>query len=566
VDAEFSGQVKAEMQLLEELEFKLTLGGSARLSVNQHVKLDRLTYEGRAEGTPTIEIDGNMLGVADLKFLGKGHVTLVAANNDVSAAFSVEALEQADRTLKFAVSKSLIKGDFSLAAYGDTTLVMSDNFTVRGGVLVSLDGTKGNLEATKASVGGKLVVESKSVNVELTARLKEVTFTDDVRFSLPDVRVFVLIDLTKLTCGNSRISICAPKPKNLEDRTMSGVSSGARRSKQGGDSSITLRDIQLSSTGDKTIQIEHLETPVTIEGGSIANSGSLPNIVVNRVKGPISIRGVQFTGGGIWVGNTESPVSIENNQFQLSAEGAATVGLNLVADNITVRSNRFNGGGDNLAMAVTAPGGTVTVANNNFKCGMGIAGMGGGQMQLDDNEFTTAGALSLFSGSITAKKNKIQGSIAVNGNAVLGLEENELTGTLTLGLGSITAKNTKFQGSIFVSGNGTLDLEGGELNGTLHLGAGKATAKNVKFQGSIFIFGDAVLGLEANGLAGVRIMDGNVNGGLKDDPVKQGAIPEDVSSPVDFDNDPHHCADYPPPQYQDPEQTECRRPGVPPPG
>lgn len=230
-----------------------------------------------------------------------------------------------------------------------------------------------------------------------------------------------------------------------------------------------------------------------------------------------------------------------------------------------MRSNRFNGGGDNLAVAVTAPGGTVTVANNNFKCGMGVVGTLG-QMQLDDNEFTTEGALSLFSGSITAKKNKFQGSIVVSGDAALNLDDNELDGTLSLGLGSITAKNNTFRGSVVVSGNGTLDLEGGELNGTLNLGAGKATAKNVKFQGSIFIFGDAVLGLEANGLAGVRIMDGNVNGGLKDDPVKQGAIPEDVSSPVDFDNDPHHCADYPPPQYQDPEQTECRRPGVPPPG
>jgi hypothetical protein len=549
-DAEFSGQVKAEMQLLEGLDFRLSLAGSARLSVNQHMQLNRFKFEGRAEGTPTIELDGNVMGQADLKFLRAGHVTLTAANNDVSAGFSVEALEQADRRLRVGLSKSLIKGDLSVAAYGETTLVMSENFTVRGGALVSLEGTKADIQATKSSFGGEVSLETAAADFRLSMKMSESLFQKDVRVRVQEQTVFLLVDLSKLWCSDSRISISGPRPKHLDFRTKSSVNSRERGSGPG-ESSITLRDIQLNSTGDKTIQIENLEVPVTIEGGTIANSGSLANLMVNQVKGPIAVRGIQFTGGGIWVGNTESPVSIENNQFQLSGSGAASVGLNLVADNITVRSNRFNGGGDNLGVSVTAPGGTVMMANNTVKCGVGVAGTVG-QMQLQDNDFTTSGALSVASGQVTATKNQFRGSIVASGDTALNLDDNELDGTLTLGAGSITARNNKIRGSVLVSGNGTLDLEGGELNGTLNLSSGRTSAKNVKFQGSIRILGDAVLGLEGNQLAGVKITDGNTNGGLKDDPVKQGALPKDVSSRVDFDNDPHHCRRLPTPAIPEP--------------
>jgi len=338
-DAEFSGQLKAEMQLLDELEFKLSLAGSARLSVNQHIQLNRFSFEGRAEGTPTLQFDGNMMGAADLKFLGQGHVTLVAANNDLSGAFSVAAVDQAEHKLSFALSKSMIGGDFSLAALGETTLVIYDGVTVAGRASISVDGTVADLQATRGHFQGELIVETQSAAIKLTARLSDVSIQKDFRVSVPNGEVFLLVDLSKLIFGNSMVDIRAPKPQDPKDLAKSGVGSGERRPKQGGGSSITLRDIQLSSSDKQTIQIENLEVPVTIEGGSIANSGTLANIMINQVKGPISIRGVQFTGGGIWVGNTESPVSIENNQFQLSAEGAATVGLNLVADNIIVRSN-----------------------------------------------------------------------------------------------------------------------------------------------------------------------------------------------------------------------------------
>ena len=565
-DAEFSGQVNMSEQLLDDLEFKLSLGGSARLSVSQHMQLNQLSFEGRAEGTPTIKLEGNAMGAADLKFLGQGHVTLAAADNNVSGAFSVAAVDQATGKLNFAVRKSLIGGDFTVGAYGETTLVMTEDVTVAGRASISVDGTVADLQATKGHFQGELIVETQSAAIKLTARLSDVSIQRDFRVSVPNGEVFLLVDLSKLIFGNSMVDIHAPKPQDPKGLAKSGVSSGEQRPKQGGGSSITLRDVQLSSTGDKTIQIENLEAPVTIEGGTIANSGSLPNITVNQVKGPIAIRGIQFTGGGIWVGNTESPVSIENNQFQLSGSGASSVGLNLVADNITVRSNSFNGGGDKLAMTVTAQGGTVSVANNTIQCGMGIAATVS-QMQLDDNDFTTSDALSVASGQVTATKNKFRGSVVVSGeNTALNLNNNELDGTLTLGLGSLTAKDNKLRGSVLLSGDGTLNLEAGELNGTLSLSAGEATAKNVSFQGSILILGDAVLGLQENQLAGVKITDGNMNGGLKDDPTKQGAKPEDVSSLVDFDNDPHHCADYPPPQYSNPEQTECTRPGVPPPG
>ena len=51
---------------------------------------------------------------------------------------------------------------------------------------------------------------------------------------------------------------------------------------------------------------------------------------------------------------------------------------------------------------------------------------------------------------------------------------------------------------------------------------------------------------------------------LLGDPTREGARPEDVFSPIDFDGDPQHCADYPPPQRRE-DIGECVRPGVPPP-
>jgi hypothetical protein len=60
------------------------------------------------------------------------------------------------------------------------------------------------------------------------------------------------------------------------------------------------------------------------------------------------------------------------------------------------------------------------------------------------------------------------------------------------------------------------------------------------------------------------MVDLTERGGLLNDPVALGANPEEVYSLIDFDNDPLHCADYPPPQTR-PDTGGCVRSGVPPP-
>jgi len=92
------------------------------------------------------------------------------------------------------------------------------------------------------------------------------------------------------------------------------------------------------------------------------------------------------------------------------------------------------------------------VANNIVKCGMGVSASVS-QMQLQDNDFTTSGALSVSSGQVTATKNTFRGAISVNGDSTaLNLNDNQVIGTLNLGTALSRQTTAKFRGRLRPAG------------------------------------------------------------------------------------------------------------------
>ncbi|MBL9135421.1 MAG: hypothetical protein JNK85_06115, partial [Verrucomicrobiales bacterium] len=197
---------------------------------------------------------------------------------------------------------------------------------------------------------------------------------------------------------------------------------------------------------------------------------------------------------------------------------------------IRVEDCRFTGQGLGISDARDA----VVLAGNRFALSSALlAGIGidAASATLDDNIVTGDGFIGL--------------ALAVRGDAVV--RRLILEGDL---------------GAVIDAGR--VALEDGTIGGVTQITGGRIQARRMAFSSVIAISGSGLLGLSDCDLTTVQILDLNETGGLLNDPTDQGAVPSQVFSSIDFDNDEKHCADYPPPQYQE-ETGECLRSGVPPP-
>jgi hypothetical protein len=264
---------------------------------------------------------------------------------------------------------------------------------------------------------------------------------------------------------------------------------------------------------------------------------STPDPIVVPQLGPLQagggrtfeFRNVAQAPRELLIAGIESGVTLQQCSFQ-GTSLTPTVVLEDVGGPIRIENCRFTGQGLGISDARDA----VVLAGNRFELSSALlAGIGldAASATLDDNIVTGDGFIGL--------------ALAVRGDAVV--RRLVLDGDL---------------GAVIEGGRVTLD--DGAIAGVTQITGGRVQARRMIFSSVIAISGTGLLGLSDCDLATVQILDLNETGGLLNDPTGQGAIPEQVFSSIDFDNDDKHCADYPPPQYQE-ETGECLRSGVPPP-
>ncbi|MBX3746912.1 MAG: hypothetical protein KF833_16500 [Verrucomicrobiae bacterium] len=524
----FGGVAEFRGNLTTDLALSFDALAAARIVVANQANLDRLAFSGTAQANPTLSFSGIFAANLGLELAGIGSVfasleTVTSQTVTLDVGASHAEIDARDLTADRIV--------LNLASPAGVTPRLRHslrNVTARGGIQVNaIEARDGSLDLSLALVNASQLELASRAATRL--QLDEgVTLSGQLRASVTSQT----LDLEALDARvEGGLSIQA-----------GGIGAGLQVFWQGG---AVRGRADIESAIGATVGVT-IDGTVFDPGGALAivrgdggptlqdafllpsRASIMPAPTASPGAGAILLRNLTSAPGSVLVAETHSAVTLENCQFQ-GATQLPVVILEEVQGPIRVADCTFTGQG----LAISDAGAEVTLERVQIQHAGGVApavGISGSSALVD--------RLAILGTPLTSLALNLSGSARIHQSQ--------------LGPGGITV------------GSGTIDFEDVHAEGFATLTGGRIMARNSQLGSVISLLGQAVLGFDGGALGGVMILDFTESGGLLHDPVSLGANPEEVYSPIDFDNDPLHCADYPPPQTR-PDTGACVRPGVPPP-
>lgn len=523
----------------------------------------------------TVEVRGNLTTDLSLSFeaLGAAQVTLAEQAN--LERLALVGVAQSDPRFQFTgVFASSIQLEFSGvgSVFASLETVTSRSLTFRGGA------------AETTWQGRNLDVDELAIDLtagggpapRLRTDLRQATFRQGVRIQALDVPEG-LVDLTLAAVNAGFLEVSSRAVTRIE-LAEGVILSGQCRA------AVTGQVLDLSAVGarfDAGLQVQAQGVgaglQVFVEGGDVRGRAEF-GVAAGATVG-LTLDGTIFEPGGVLAivrGGSPGPTGpLSGSEDSLGRHGG-------------LRGTGGGGGGEILIRNLSSGPGSVLIAEVGVpvrvqQCVFAGGGMlpvlvmeeVGGSILVEDCRFTGEGlGISDARGEVTLRQVAVEGAmgvapaVGVSGVSAL-IEDVVVSGapmtSLALNLtGSGQVRRVSLGTGGIAVGSGQVRFEDVTVQGILTLTGGRHQASNCQWSGYLTLMGDALLGFDGGALGGLMILDFTERGGLLNDPVALGANPEEVYSPIDFDNDPLHCADYPPPQTR-PDSGACVRAGVPPP-
>lgn len=573
LDLSASLRFDARLSVLANVTPSLTLGfaawGDAQVEIAQHADLNAPRVSGSVEGNPTLGIRQNSAVGFTAAFEGVGALGLVLSQNtfqqapldlggavhrlegealrcgrfgvdltrtaggpgqrvdcrmndlSVDYGFTWNALRADVVRLDLSLNNLKVNGDFTLNTKAEGHVELGEGSAVQGTASITIQGNVTELRSTRISYEGGFLVNAGGVEAGLTIRSQGDRFGGNFTALVDSPGVFVVIDLSEAIWGQGRkFHAACPGGRQLAAKQPGGLvdQEGRRRPLETRRSLIVMRDV---TEGPSTFGVDNLDVPVRLERCRFRSESLFHAIDLIALSQEVTILDCQVDVGNLNLRRSTSPVTIEGSQFRVTALGQSAISLE--TRSATLRNNQVK------ASAPATAGVSLEVKETAV---------------LEDNTIEGLLALVVEKGTANLKRNTFIGNAKFD-NAAVVAHRDSFRGYTVIEAAASSALPT-FTGVDFL--------------GSLALSSWRIAMRESTVQGMIFISEGSVPVPEHNSIRGTLVVDLNPTGGLTQDPVAQGAAPENVTSPIDFDQDPQHCADYPT-QLKD--DGTCLRPGVP---
>jgi hypothetical protein len=526
----FGGTVEVRGNLTTDLSLSFEALGAAQVTLAEQANLEHLALIGTAQSDPRFQFTGVFASTVELEFNGVGSV--------------------------FASLETVTSRSLSLRAGAAETTWQGRNLNVDE---LAMDLTAGSGPAPR-----------------LRTDLRQATFRQGVRIQALDVPEG-LVDLTLAAVNAGFLEVSSRAVTRIE-LAEGVILSGQCRA------AVTGQVLDLSAVGarlDAGLQVQAqgigAGLQVFVEGGEVKGRAEF-GVAAGATVG-LTLDGTIFEPGGalaIVRGGSPgqaAPVCGPVDPLRLSPTLLGTGG---------------GGGGEILIRNLSSAPGSVLIGEVDEsirveQCVFAGGGMlpvlvmeeVGGAIRVEDCRFTGEGlGISDARGEVTLRRVAVEGAVGVApavgvSGVTAWIEDVVVSGAPMTGLalnltGSGQVRRVSLGTGGIVVGGGQVRFEDVTVQGILTITGGRHQASHCQWGGHLTLIGDALLGIDGGALGGLVMVDLTERGGLLNDPVALGANPEEVYSLIDFDNDPLHCADYPPPQTR-PDTGGCVRSGVPPP-
>jgi hypothetical protein len=509
-------------------QFELTPGGGTQIFEGTHNRYGTLSAKGDPAG-------GGQTGRFELS---ESQIAVTAG-----ALFDLQILEGWNVKLMF--EGGSVNGTFQVMSAANTEVRLGDDFRLLGGLNAVFTGSADqlvNFKAVGAHFGadGAIMDFQGGEQLRCNVGIQGGTTAGDFKFLVQGmVRLYLDVKDTKFDNGGieARKPSLVPQwikaPAAFQGPTM--LAAGAE------DEEVRIENVK---EGLHHVYVDGIEAPVTIRNCKFTSDNPQSGVGVGSLSKSLTVQDCNFEGAsqllvGSELGSVEGEVLIQNNVLNTKAgDNYFAIALVDVANARLIHNTVTGLSASTMGLGILnqQTSGRVTLEQLNTIHVSSMPALfvaGPAQVSATDSEFTSDSGLGIntFSSGgtpyLTLQNSRVQGS--PDGVYMLG--------------GKMLTSGTQFQGDISLLSNARLEASGGSMTGDIQIGD------------------QCVLGLQGVALNTQYISDGNDNGGLMYDPVRQGANPDNVDSPVDFDGD--GCADYPPPQRND--EGKCKRTGVSPP-